>query len=348
MKKSLLALSIMIATLTPSEDVLACSTCGKAKNYGEYVVNEAGEATNEVNSATAQIRTGFDMMIAALQAMTANVTTEVEKSTLVEKNMLDELNRQQEQRAQAEYALKAKQKNGDAYGIDNLPMSACEDWIDAESLQRTKELTEAELREAIDDYFVEYRKASPIDDWRYHERTLTYADAGEVDMNQSLFTDEDVQKAVEYVNQTIDPLPVYPIRPDANIEELGADDRALRAQIQSLNLRLDAPKHALKEQILLKAPIVGEEQSIQSTLEKRAFESISPENLEDLATGSEMRTLRTLLRDTQYGLVMEYEQLKANLRQTRLMAMDLAANSDKYRKGYRYLEKQLDGKNAIK
>lgn len=347
MRKGIFAIAATSFFVMP-ESAVACATCAKANNYGNYVVGEANTATTEVRSATEAINIGFDMMVAAIKAMTDNVTTELHKNSLVQKSLLDEYNRQEEQRAKAAYTLESKQFYEDRYGLENIPMSACEDWADANALQVAKEVTEEDLRNAIDEFFTEYREASPVDDWRYHERTLQFAEAGQVDLNKSILTNEDVQNAVEYVNQTIDPVPVYPIRPDIDTRTLNADERAIRAKIQTLNMRLDAPKAALKEQILLKAGIVGEEQqSIQGILEKRAYEALDPENLADVGSGSEMRSLRTLLRDQQYGLVMEYEILKSNLRRTRIMAMSQANNADRYREGYRALETLMDGEHAV-
>lgn len=348
MIRNLLCLSVSAVILSSyTTDVEACSTCGQARNYGSYVVGETNTATNEVRSATEAIRVGFDMVITALRASSENITTELHKGAMVNKTMMDEYNRQEEQRARAAYTVASRQMYEDKYGEENIPMTACEDWIQTNSLQVAKEVTEVELNQAIDSFFSEYREASPVDDWRYHERTLQFAAAGDVDLNKSVFTNEDVQNAVEYINQTIDPVPVSPIKPELEIATLSADDRALRSQTQSLNLRLDASKNALKDQVLFKAPIVGEDESFQSILEKRAFEALDPEKLIDLGTGSEMRTLRTLARDLQYGNVMEYQALKSNLAQTRMMAIQLAANSDEYRNGYRYLEKQLDVKKSL-
>ncbi|WP_286241251.1 hypothetical protein [Neptuniibacter halophilus] len=348
MKKTALVIAIGGLSLLPVDTANACGTCRQANSYGNYVVGETNTATGEVRSATEAIRIGFDMMITAIKAMSDNVTSELHKGQVVQKTMLDELNRQMEQREKAEYIVESNQFYEERYGENNIPLSACEDWSDALAMAVAKDQTEEELRGAIDTFFTEYRLASPVDDWRYHNRTLEFASAGDVDLNQAVLSNDEVQQAVEMINQTIEPVPVTPLHPDAVVAELSADDRALRSQIQSLNLRLDAPKQALKEQVMLKAPIVDEETSVQSILEERAYDGIDPETLADISSGSEMRTLRTLLRDQQYGNVMVYEHLKASLRTTRIMSMELAARSDMTRKGYRYLQNQLDAKNAVR
>lgn len=323
-----------------ASEVWACSDCNAAKAYGSFVNGEISVANTEVISATAAIQLGFNILIQAVQAMSSNVTTEVNKGARSQKVLLDELNRQQEQRERAKYTIESKNYYEERYGLDNIPLSACEDFINTGNMTITKNTTEAELSDAIDVFLAGYRTASPVNDWEYHQRTLEHGNTKELRFDKALYTSEDVQNAAEYINQTIDPVPVTIINPDRDVETLNADERVLWSSIQTANLRLDAAKFGLKEQLLLKAPIVGGDQSIQGLIEKNAYASLNPDNLVDIAEGSQTKILKTMLRDAQYSNLMAYEILKSELRKSKLLAISVAASLDESRQGLKALVRE--------
>ncbi|WP_299197670.1 hypothetical protein [uncultured Amphritea sp.] len=362
MKKSILSISLCTALYgiaVPNSAFAVCPACANVQSYGADVNSETAQATSNVNSASQAISTGFSQLRvtiddvfgdlgSAIRAMSGNITSEIQRGTVSQQKLMDEFNRQEELRSQAAYILESKRAAEAEYGEENLPVTSCDDFAQAADLRLAKEVTEEELRASLDSFFAEYRAASPVDDWRYHERTLMNLSANEVALNKDVLSPEEVEQAVEWINQVVDPVPVSPISPDRPVNRMSADERLQHSAIQTLNLRLDAAKEAMKEQVLLKAPIVGEEDSIQSTLSSRAYSALDPENLIDLSTGSQALVLRTMLRDTQYGLAIDLENLKLNMRRARMDAVQLAQLSDKYRVFYRQREKHIDGVERVK
>lgn len=362
MKKCILRISICAAIygiVVPSSAFAICPACANVQSYGADVNSQTAQATTSVNSASQAISTGFTQLrltiddvfgdlASAIQAMSGNVTSEIKRGTVSQQKLMDEFNRQAELRSQAAYILESKRAVEAEYGEANIPATSCEDFAQAADLRLAKEITEEQLRESLDKFFVEYRTASPVDDWRYHERTLKNLAANETTLNKDVLSPQEVENAVEWINQVVDPVPVSPIRPDQPVNRMSADERVQNSAIQTLNLRLDAAKEAMKEQILLKAPIVGENESIQSTLSRRAYTALDPANLIDISTGSQALVLRTMLRDAQYGLAIDLENLKSSMRRARMDAVQLAEVSDKYRVYYRQREKQIDGVERVK
>jgi hypothetical protein len=309
----------------------ACSDCAAATAYGQLVLSNVGSATSEVSSATVAIQRGFQMLIQSIQALSSNVTTEINKSARSQKVLLDESNRQEEQRMKAKYTLESKNFYEERYGLDNIPLEACQDYINAIDMADTKGGSEEELRVAIDSFMNEYREAAPSSDWKYHQRTLEHASVQGLSFDKAVYSSDDVQNAIEYINQTIDPVPVTIINPEREIASLNADERIVWSGIQTLNLRLDSAKSSLKEQVLLKSPIVGSDQSIQGLLEANAFEGLDDDNIIDIAMSSETKLLKNLLRDAQYASFIEYETLKSSLRASKIKGVNLASNLDETR-----------------
>ncbi|WP_370238906.1 hypothetical protein [Neptunomonas phycophila] len=360
MRRQPLFVGVFIAVAYSSQASAVCTTCANTTAYGNSVTAEAGQATSEITSASAAIKAGFAQLevtidtvfseiSSAIRSMSGSVSSEIKRGTTAETKIMDEFNNQQETRLQAEYVLKTKQYVEENYGETNIPMSSCDDFKIAGDLMVAQSITKPQLRQAIDDFFTEYETAAPVDNWRYAARTLEFAETKDLDLNQDQLSNEELELAVEWINQAIDPMPVSPIRPDADITRLSSDEREIRARIQTMNLRLDAPKQALKEELLLKAPVVGEGgESLQGILKNRVYEGLNQDSIADLTTSSQASVMRTMLRDMQYGQVLAFEAFKNTLNRTKVQAVSMAYNVDDYRNKLRVLEGQLDGIRAVK
>lgn len=358
MSRIRLAISMAILASFSSPSVQACTECSRVTAYGNDVVDRTQTADGEVNSASEAIRLGFDNLVVTIDTVFANlvktvrgmsgdITSELKRGTTVNTKLMDEYNRQEEARVRQKYMLDAKQYLEEHYGEGNIPLSTCVDFTTALSLKEAKEEVKPELSSAVTEYFNSYRTAAPVDDWRYQVRTLNFAETQDLSMSQDVLEPEQVEIALEWVNQTLEPVPVTPIRKDLVPEELSADQRTLHARMQSHNLRLDAAKESVKEEILLKSPILGDGNSIQGVLADRAFKGFDQEQIVDLSTGSSSLILREMLRDMQYGMAIDFETFKTQLSRTRMSAIALASSMDERSKQFRVLEKTLDGLEAI-
>lgn len=353
----LLVLSIGAVSVSP-QAYAACPECATAKGYGSDVLGRTGEATGSVNSASAAITAGFASLVttvelvffqlsASVRAMSGEVTSEIKRSAKVEQALLDEYNRQAEMRARADYTLRARAEAEEKYGVENLPLNACEDYAQAGALADAGSTYE-ELQSAVRGYFVQYRKASPVDDRFYRQRMLQYADAADLDLGKSTLDEDEVAQALEWINQAVDPVPVQPINVPDDLAQLSPEAQGLLAETQALNLRLDSAKMVLADQVLLKAPVVEGDTSYQGMLAARVHEGLSPQALDALGTeASQVKLLRTLVRDMQYGTAIQYEQFKSQMAQTRMEALQLAAQMDSERKRMRVHLGGLDVRTKV-
>ncbi|SIQ98798.1 hypothetical protein [Marinobacterium stanieri] len=326
----------------------ACPTCVQANSFGAEVVSNAAEGTANSLSQAAAIEAGFASLLlmmeevfgtiqASLKAMSANITGEIERSSVLQKRMLDEYNRQHETRAQAQYITESKQYYDETYGEATLPVDSCQNYFDAYELQTMREMSEPELRVFLETYYDEFRNDHPLPEetWKYHARSLEFASSSTKFINQDQYSDGEVENAIEWVNQVVEPVPVTIINEVDDYSGINSDQRKHYAEIQSLHLRLDASKHALVDQIVMKSPLMEGEQSLQSFFAKEVYSSLNPNSLEDIAGAPPIKVMKTYLRDLQIGNAIAFSNLKENINQGRIEAVSLATISDEKRESLR-------------
>lgn len=360
MKRATLYFVIALASLPTAQEAHAiCPACMDVNTYGSDNVASTGKSMASVDSASSQISSGFVELTntmktefvrvaSAFDAMTSNITMTLDKNSQITQRMVDEYNRQNEQRAQTQFMMQTNQKFDDEYGEANLPVTTCENYSDAQNLQLAEASAE-DLRAGLNEYLKDYVSASPTSEWRYNKYNIENSTAATESLSSSVLTSDQIQQSMDWVNLALDPVPVSPINPptDEQINHLSPDRQKVLAEIQTSNLRSAAGKQAMVDQIMLKAPIVGEDESIQSVLEKKAYQALDPDSLQDLSNGSMSLNLRTLVQDMQFGNVIDYENLKETLNQTRMKAIALAQASDNSNEALRLREGVVEGTSQI-